>query len=364
MNWQNVPRDDKTVKRAVVPKRGAFSFFDYKAIEPRLVAYFVGKSGYTEFRDQIVAGIDPYTAVARLVTGKAEVTDEERQVWKRVFLAILYGAGPKRIRETWIEETKTQISLAEAKRIYKTFHSNWPAVRALQDGVVRAHERRGYIRAINGRHLHMEEFGDYKLANKLIQGSAAEIMMEAILRVNRWLKTAGLESRMVSVVHDELIFDGPESEVEILHREIPPLMVHAVVNEFVPILIDHEVSTTSWAEKVSYDEWLEGRELPSKVGGAAGSHGEITGSSGSSPSGGRPLHHDPNADLIGFTHEGLYRGRLGFTMTVVETAPWNPAYVNVDVTYLNDGQVHKKGEVEKSSRRAEHVRQLKAPAPL
>jgi DNA polymerase I len=338
VNWQNVPRDDKTVKRAVVPKRGAFSFFDYKAIEPRLVAYFVGKSGYTEFRDQIVAGIDPYTAVARLVTGKAEVTEEERQVWKRVFLAILYGAGPKRIRETWIEETGTQISLAEAKRIYKTFHSNWPAVRALQDGVVRAHEKRGYIRAINGRHLHMEEFGDYKLANKLIQGSAAEIMMEAILRVHRWLKTAGLESRMVSVVHDELIFDGPESEVEILHREVPPLMVHEIVNEFVPVLIDHEVSTTSWAEKVSYDEWLEGRTGEAAPGGVG---------------------VDPNADLIGFTHDGCYRGYLAFTVTVVETAPWNPAYVNVDVTYLNDGQVHKKGEVEKSSRRADHIRQLK-----
>lgn len=258
MNFQNIPRDDKVVKRAFVPKRGAFSFFDYKAIEPRLVAYFVGKSGYPEFRDQIVAGVDPYTAVARLITGKQEVTDEERQVWKRVFLAILYGAGPKRIRDTWIEETKTEISFAEAKRIYKTFHTNWPAVRALQDGVVRKHDRRGYIKAINGRHLHMEEYGDYKLANKLIQGSAAEIMMSAVVRVWKYLRAhPEIESRMVSVIHDELIFDGPEHEVELLHQIIPPLMVDELVNSYVPVLIDHEVSTTTWAEKKSYEEWKE-----------------------------------------------------------------------------------------------------------
>jgi DNA polymerase I len=336
VNWQNVPRDDKTVKRAVVPKRGSFSFFDYKAIEPRLVAYFVGKQGYPEFRDQIVAGIDPYTAVARLVTGKDEVTDEERQVWKRVFLAILYGAGPKRIRETWIEETKTEISLAEAKRIYKTFHTNWPAVRALQDGVVRAHDRRGYIRAINGRHLHMEEFGDYKLANKLIQGSAAEIMMEAILRVHRYLREhPEIESRMVSVIHDELIFDGPESEIELLHEVIPPLMVHPVVNEFVPILIDHEVSTTSWAEKVSYEEWLEGRS----------SAAEDT--------------PDPNADLFGFEFESEYRGRMGFRTVVTGTTSWNPKYVDVDVHITTDGQIHKKDEILKSSRQADHIRRMR-----
>lgn len=246
------------MKRAILPKRGAFSFFDYKAIEPRLVAYYTSKLGHDDFRQQILAGVDPYTAVAKLVTGKDEVTPEERQVWKRVFLAILYGAGPKRIRETWIEETKTEITLAEAKRIYKQFHASWPAVRALQDSVIGIHESRGHIRSIIGRHLHMEEFGDYKLANKLIQGSAADIMKQALLRVDAWLREhPEIESRMVSVIHDEIIFDGPEHEVEILHEAIPPLMVDATVHEVVPIEVDHEVSTSTWADKVSYEEWKE-----------------------------------------------------------------------------------------------------------
>lgn len=258
MNFQNIPRDDKTVKRAVLPKRGAFSFFDYKAIEPRLVAYYTAKLGYPEFKDQILAGVDPYTAVAMLVTSQESVTEAERQVWKRVFLAILYGAGPPRIRDTWLEETKEEITLAEARRIYKKFHANWPAVKALQNSVVKTHEERGFIRSIAGRHLHMEENGDYKLANKLIQGSASDIMKQALIRVDQWLREhPEIESRMVSVIHDEIIFDGPEHEVPTLHEAVPPLMVNAAVNAVVPITVDHEVSTTTWADKVDYDEWKE-----------------------------------------------------------------------------------------------------------
>lgn len=195
-----------------------------------------------------------------MVTAKTEVTKEERQVWKRVFLAILYGAGPKRVRETWIAETGEDISQSEAKRIYDTFHKNWPAVRALQDSVIQMHNSRGYIRGITGRHLHMEDFGDYKLANKLIQGSAADLMKAALLRVDAWLlENPHVESRMVATVHDSIIFDGPEDEVELLHEVIPMLMQDEIVHPVVPILVDHEVSSTSWAEKVPYDDWKETR---------------------------------------------------------------------------------------------------------
>jgi len=62
---------------------------------------------------------------------------------------------------------------------------------------------------------------------------------------------------MVSVIHDEIIFDGPEDEIETLHEIVPPLMVvREDVNEIVPILVDHEVSTSTWADKIEYDEWL------------------------------------------------------------------------------------------------------------
>ena len=257
MNFQNIPRDDKTIKRAVVPKLGALSFFDYKQIEPRLTAYFAEQIGYPEFADQIRAGVGPYEAVARLATGKESLTETERDVWKRIFLGILYGAGAARVRETWIEETGQVISMQQARKIVKTFKENWSAIPALQDMVQRVHARRGYIRALDGRQLHMEQYGEHKLLNKLIQGSAAGIMKQAVVRVHAHLKTTDLRSHIVSVIHDELVLDGPERELPELNFIAPQLMIHEEVNKTIPILVDHEVSLTNWAEKIGYDEWLQ-----------------------------------------------------------------------------------------------------------
>lgn len=255
MNWQNIPRHDKTVKRAVLPKLGALSFFDYSQIEPRLTAYYAEKIGHPEFANQIRAGVDSYTAVAKLITGKDVVSDEERQVWKVAYLSLMYGGGVNTLQEQFGGTKKA------AREMRDTFHDNWPAVGALQDMVLRVHAKKGHITSLHGRHLHMEQYGEHKLLNKLIQGSAADIMKAAIVRVHRYLKvTEGwvepLQSHMVSVVHDELIFDGPAREVAQLHSVIPDLMVDATVNETIPVLVDHEVSSTSWADKVDYDEWL------------------------------------------------------------------------------------------------------------
>ena len=252
MNFQNIPRDDKVVKRAIVPKLGALSYFDYSQIEPRLTAYFASKIGHDEFAELIRGGVDSYTAVARLITGKDEVTPDERQQWKRVYLSLLYGGGVNTI-----QEQRPDLSRAGARKIIDTFHDNWPAVRALQDDVIRVAARRGYIKSLGGRRLHMEEFGEHKLLNKLIQGSAADVMKEALIRIHFGLREAGVDSHMVSVVHDEAQLDGPVREVPVLHELVPPLMqnVFPQVNEVVPILVEHEVTTTSWADKVDYEEW-------------------------------------------------------------------------------------------------------------
>jgi DNA polymerase I len=218
-----------------------------------LTAYFADRIGYPDFAEKIRAGVDSYTAVAQLITGKAEVTPEERQDWKRTYLSLLYGGGVRTIQLQF-----PGITQAEAKSMINTFHRNWPAVRELQNRVQRAHAKRGYIVGLDGRHLHMEEFGEHKLLNKLIQGSAAGLMKQALLNVHRDLRgDPDMQTRMVSVIHDEIIFDGPESELEELNEIVPPLMiVREDVNEIVPILVDHEVSTTTWADKIEYAEWF------------------------------------------------------------------------------------------------------------
>jgi DNA polymerase-1 len=194
--------------------------------------------------------VDSYTAVAKLITGKAQVTEDERQIWKRTYLSLLYGGGAKTI------QLQFGNSQAEARKIINTFHRNWPAVRALQDMVIETHAKRGYIKTPWGRHLHMEQYGEHKLLNKLIQGSAADLMKAALIRVDAHLReNPQLESHMVSVVHDEIQMDGPEREVPYLHNAIPNLMSEEWLGKVVPVLVDHEVSTTSWADKIAYEEW-------------------------------------------------------------------------------------------------------------
>lgn len=257
MNLQNIPRDDKTIKRAIVPKLGALSFFDYAAIEPRLFAWYGAKMGHPKLAEMVRSGIDPYSAVALLIEQKQEVTKEERQHWKVFFLSLMYGGGKRTIQEQF------KCSAGEAKKMIDQFHTNFPAVRSLQDTVARVSARRGYIVGIDGRHLHPEPYGEHKMLNKLIQGGAAGIMKQAIVKVHRYLDARGImpdggsTPQIISVVHDELQIDSAVGALPSLHKVVPGLMVNETVNEVVPIEVDHEVSTTSWADKVPYDEWKE-----------------------------------------------------------------------------------------------------------
>jgi DNA polymerase-1 len=257
MNLQNIPRDDLTIKRAIIPKLGALSFFDYSAIEPRLFAYYAAQMGHPQMAKMVNDGIDPYTAVASLIEQKEDITKEERQHWKVFFLSLMYGGGKNTIMDQF------HCSRAEAGKMVNQFHENFPAVRSLQDTVARVSARRGYIVGIDGRHLHPEPYGEHKMLNKLIQGGAAGIMKQAIVRTHNWMQHdldgtgEPVQSQIISVVHDELQLDGPESELPMLNEWVPRLMRNYEVHNVVPVEVDHEVSTTSWADKVPYDEWKE-----------------------------------------------------------------------------------------------------------
>lgn len=256
------------MKRAVVPKRGAFSFFDYSQIEPRLFGFYTAKMGDTTVADWYREGRDVYVEIAARALRKSpeSVTPEERQDGKVWFLMSLYGAGPKKVA------TELGIPYAEAREFYLAFHEGLPQIKALSNpkpqnpkhmrhwvpgAIERTLAKRGYLKTLHGMHLHPEQYGEHKLLNKLIQGSAAGLMKASLLRIDDWSREQRIESRMVSVIHDESIFDGPESEIELLHEHVPALMREQRITDVIPIEIDHEVSTTSWAEKIEYDEWKE-----------------------------------------------------------------------------------------------------------
>jgi len=242
-----------------VPKHPGWviSDMDFSKIEPRLLAYFASKKGDDTLAGYLRAGRDPYRAVIADTYGKREdeLTDREYKDGKILFLSLIYGGGVKTIREQFGLEQK------EAKRRINQFHDAWPIVRELQDDLVRVANRRGFIRTPWGRHLHLEEFGEHKLLNKLVQGSAAHALKRALIRVDRWLvENPDLQSHMVLTIHDSIDFDGPASEVKFLHENVPGLMTdEPLIQAVVPLLVEHEISPHNWAEHLPYEEWVATR---------------------------------------------------------------------------------------------------------
>lgn len=248
MNVQNIPRSDKLVKKAFLPKHDAFLFFDYKQIEPRLLAYYLAVAvGDTRMADSVKAGIDPYTAIVAPMYGKTPdtLTDEERQQGKKLFLSLQYGGGVKTIIKQW------RIDYPAAKAMYNQFHNTWPSVKMLNNGINAMVAERGFARSISGRHLRPDS--EHKAVNSLCQGSASEFMRQSLTAADRFCGENMLVSHLVLTIHDELVFDSPKSEIPLLMETIPGLMnCYPEVSSVVPIQVDKEISYTNWAEKEEY----------------------------------------------------------------------------------------------------------------
>jgi DNA polymerase-1 len=281
VNYQNIPRSDKVVKKAFVPKLDAFLFADYEQIELRLLAFYMSSLGDDSMTQAIVDGKDLHTesAIGALRLARAP-SDEERQVGKTLNFSMVYGGGkPTLVRQLGL-------SWDEAGRLLSNFHETWPGIRLVQDSiremVVRrglgydrlrarsaleeARRRRngvselmevavrggGYVTTLWGRHLHPES--DHKALNALVQGCAADLMRNALVKVHKHLRGEGLRSHLVSQVHDEIIIDAAEDELPTLASCVPVLMDHAPISQVVPIGTDLEVSRGTWADKETYRE--------------------------------------------------------------------------------------------------------------
>lgn len=245
MNVQNIPRSQKDVKRAFLPRNGVYMFFDYKAIEVRLLAYYLA-IGISDFslRDEISAGLDPHYETAKGLFNKSDVSDEERQVGKTLNFSIIYGGGTPTIMR------QLGVNYQEAKRLLDAYHATRPGIRVLRNTINGVLDDRGYLINTHGRHLHVQD--SHKALNALIQGSAADIMRESVVRVHHNL--GEFNSYIVNIIHDEIMIDATEDEVAMLATTVPALMTPQHIHEVMPIEVDCEISQTNWAEKEEY-QW-------------------------------------------------------------------------------------------------------------
>ena len=253
MNVQNIPRSQKDVKRGFVPKLDAFLFFDYKAIEVRLLAYYLVRAiNDRSLADEIANGLDPHTVTAQGLYGSEKITDDERQVGKTLNFSIIYGGGTPTIMR------QLGVDYLEAKRLLDAYHDTRPGIKRLREAIDKKLQQRGYVINTHGRRLHVED--SHKALNALIQGSAADIMRQSVVNVSSHLDKH-YSSHIINIIHDELMLDVDKNEIKDLVYAVPTLMTPTDIDKVVPIEVDCEISYTNWADKEEYDSATHVRDF-------------------------------------------------------------------------------------------------------
>jgi DNA polymerase-1 len=260
MNVQNIPRDDKVVKAAFMPKHDLLLFFDYPNIELKMLAWYMEKIGHPAMADVFREGADLHRRTAAGLFGvpEGQVTDAQRQTAKRVNFSIVYGGGiPTLIEQGVCKDAK------EALNLLKRYHGTWPGigwqtrrspakVGTLAWKLDQRISTRGYITTLWGRHL--RPHSEHVRINCLCQGCSADLIKYSMVRVHRFCAENGLRSHLVNSVHDEICLDTVTEELPILLREVPRLMDYEPIGSVVPIRPEPEISYTTWADKAPYME--------------------------------------------------------------------------------------------------------------
>ncbi len=252
-NLQNIPirRElGRDIRRGFIPRKGwTLLAADYSQIELRLLAHL---SGDPAFVQAFQSGGDIHRQTAALIfdVPLAEVTSEMRGRAKTINFATIYGQGPHALSR------QLKISHAEAKEFIERYFERFVRVREFLDGTVeyaRQHgyvetifKRRRYIPELRDRNFNIRAFGERTAANSPIQGSAADLIKMAMIQIRDRLLSEGLSARMLLQVHDELVFEVPGPELEVVTELVTREMEHAATLS-VPLLV--EVGTgKNWLE--------------------------------------------------------------------------------------------------------------------
>ena len=222
---------------------------DYSQIELRLLAHMSGDEAMIQaFRD----GVDIHTVTASQVFGVSpdQVTADMRRAAKAVNFGIVYGISPFSLSQD------IHVSVAQAKSYMEKYFAHYAGVRAYMDGVVEQGKSQGYVSTLYGRRRWLPElkssnfntrsFGERVALNMPIQGTAADIIKLAMIRVEHRLAQEGLQAQLVLQVHDELIVECPQAEADTVARLLTQEM-EGVAQLAVPLTAEAKVGQT-WAE--------------------------------------------------------------------------------------------------------------------
>ncbi len=243
-NLQNIPirtAEGRRIRQAFVASPGyTLVAADYSQIELRIMAHLSGDAG---LRSAFEAGEDIHKATAAEVFGTTldNVSGEHRRSAKAINFGLIYGMSPFGLAR------QLGIARSEAKDYVDLYFARYPGVKKFMDETrAQAHET-GYVETVFGRRLHLPEinsrnaqrrqYAERTAINAPMQGTAADIIKRAMLKLSGWLADCGLDARMIMQVHDELVFEIREDQAQVAAATIEEFMCDAA-SLAVPLAVD------------------------------------------------------------------------------------------------------------------------------
>lgn len=233
-NLQNIPvktPEGKLIRKAFIPEYDYLVSFDYSQIELRVLAHLAGvKSLIKAFNED--KDIHRHTASEIFGVREDEVDSTMRRNAKAVNFGIIYGMSDFGLAE------QIGVSVGEAREFIKRYFENYPEIKTYMDSNIAFCKKNGYVTTmlnrkrfiteINEKNYMRQEFGKRLAMNSPIQGSAADIIKVAMIKVDELLKKHQLKSKMILQVHDELIFDVYKDELDDVMEIVAKGMTSAV----------------------------------------------------------------------------------------------------------------------------------------
>lgn len=252
-NLQNIPirgEDGKKIRMAFVPEQG-FKYIcaDYSQIELRILAHVSGDNRLIEaFRKG--EDIHKTTAIEVLGANPELILHDQRRRAKIINFGIVYGMSPYGLSQ------ELDIPVEEAKKYIEGYFLKYPGVRAYMDATIKEARDKGYVRTLMGRkrplpdiaspNTQVREYAERTAINTPIQGTAADLMKLVMIALHKRLLKESPPTKMILQVHDELIFEAPENEVDRVEAIVREEMEGALSLN-VPLRVDIKPGD-NWAE--------------------------------------------------------------------------------------------------------------------
>ncbi|MEO0338186.1 MAG: DNA polymerase I [Bacteroidota bacterium] len=254
-NLQNIPirtPEGAKIRKAFIPRdeNHVLLAADYSQIELRLIAEISGDAAMLE---AFQAGKDIHRATASKVfeVSYEEVTKEQRYRAKTVNFSIVYGAGATNLSR------QLDIKRTEAKELIDQYFRQYQGLQNYMRSIVEEARQKGYVSTLLGRRRYIRDINSKSslersnaervAVNTPVQGSAADLIKVAMINIQKDLTEGNYKTKMILQVHDELVFDVPKEELEIVKPMIEERMANAMPGLKVPILVGMDTG----------DNWLE-----------------------------------------------------------------------------------------------------------